>query len=253
MRLLENKVCIVTGANSGIGKKTAELFAREGAILVLAARRMEKLLEVENALKAQGTSVISVQADVSVEADCKNVVEKTVEAFGRVDVLVNNAGMADKHRPITRCEPDWWKQVVEVNQDSVYYMTKAALVYMEQAHYGSIVNVSSIGGVTAGSGVAYSASKAAVIAIAKNVAIQYAGRGIRCNCVCPGPTPTALNTPEQIATFDQEFASLCAQHMYMDLPEADVEDQANAILYFASDVSKAVTGQYLVVDYGCIL
>lgn len=253
MGLLENKVCIVTGANSGIGKKTAEIFAREGAILVLAARRLEKLQEVEKSLKAQGAQAISVQADVSVQADCIRVVEKTVEVFGKVDVLVNNAGMADKHRPITRCEADWWRQVIEVNQDSVYYMTKAALPYMEQAHYGSIVNVSSIGGVTAGSGVAYSASKAAVIAIAKNVAIQYAGTGIRCNCVCPGPTPTELNTPEQIATFDHEFAALCAEHMYMKLPEADVEDQANAILYFASDVSKAVTGQSLVVDYGCIL
>lgn len=253
MGLLENRVCIVTGANSGIGKKTAEIFAREGAALVLVARRLDKLQEVEESIKKQGRSAISVKADVSVQADCVHVAEKAMEAFGRIDVLVNNAGMADKHRPITRCEADWWKQIIEVNQDSVYYMTKAVLSYMEKEQYGSIVNVSSIGGVTAGSGVAYSASKAAVIAIAKNVAIQYAGKGIRCNCVCPGPTPTALNTPEQLETFDHEFAALCAEHMYMKVPEADVEDQANAILYFASDISKAVTGQSLVVDYGCTL
>lgn len=195
----------------------------------------------------------SVQGDVSVQKDCERIVAAAVEEYGKIDILVNNAGMADKHRPITRCSAEWWREICEVNQDSVYYMTKAALVYMEKQHSASIVNVSSIGGVFASSGIAYSATKAAVIAMTKNVAIQYAGKGIRSNAVCPGPTPTPLNTPEQLATFDQEFADICASHMCMNVPEADVEDQANAILYFASDMSKAVTGQVLVVDYGCTL
>ena len=124
---------------------------------------------------------------------------------------------------------------------------------MEPAGYGSIVNISSIGGVFGNSGIAYSASKSAVIGMTKNIAIQFAGQGIRCNAVCPGPTPTALNTPEQMATFDQEFAQKCADHMDMSVPEADVDDQANAIMFFASDLSKSVTGQVLVVDNGCTL
>lgn len=253
MGLLENKVAVVTGANSGIGKKTAEIFAKEGACVVLAARRMEKLLDVEKEIKGKGGKAFSVQGDVSIKENCDAIIAAAIQQFGRVDVLVNNAGMADKHRPITRCDADWWREICQVNQDSVYYMTKAALVHMEKQQQGSIVNVSSIGGVTCGSGVAYSASKAAVNAITKNVAIQFAGKGIRCNSVCPGPTPTPLNTPEQLATFDKEFADLCAAHMYMEVPEADVSDQANAILYFASDMAKAVTGQILVVDNGCTL
>ncbi len=235
MGLLEKKVAVITGASSGIGKKTAETFVKEGAVVVLAARRLDKLQEVENEIREKGGEALTVQAD------------------GRVDILVNNAGMADKHRPITRCDQGWWKEICQVNLDSVYYMTKAALVYMERQQSGSIVNISSIGGVFCNSGVAYSATKAAVNAITKNVALQFAGKGIRCNSVCPGPTPTALNTPEQLSTFDREFADLCSAHMYMDVPEADVADQANAILYFASDMSKAVTGQILVVDNGCTL
>ena len=87
----------------------------------------------------------------------------------------------------------------------------------------------------------------------KNIAIQYAGLGIRCNAICPGPTPTALNTPDQIATFDTEFADRCNRHMDITCGEAQPEDQAQAILYFASDASKAVTGQYLIIDNGCTL
>ena len=130
MNRLQNKVAIVTGANSGIGLRTAQLFAEEGAILVLCARRKEKLDEVAKALRAQGSQVLSIAADVSREEDCVRVVEEAVKAFGRVDVLVNNAGMADKHRPITRCDGDWWHTVIDVNQNSVYYMMKAALKYM---------------------------------------------------------------------------------------------------------------------------
>lgn len=251
MGLLQDKVAIITGANSGIGLKTAQTFAEQGAKVVLAARRVEKLKEVEESIRANGGIALAVAGDVSKVEDCDNIVEQAVKTFGRIDILVNNAGMADKHRPITRCTDEWWREIIAVNQDSVFYMTRAALRYMEPQESGSIINVSSIGGVFMNSGISYSASKAAVIAMTKNVAIQFAGT-IRCNAVCPGPTPTPLNTPDQLATFD-EFAGHCAKFMNMEVPEATAQDQANAILYFASDLSKSVTGQVLVVDNGCTL
>lgn len=249
MGRLTDKVAIVTGANSGIGKATAELFAREGASVVLAARRLDKLKEVEDAIAAAGGKAISVQADVTIHADCARVADAAYEAFGRIDILVNNAGMADKHRPITRCDDDWWDQVIQLDQTSLFYMTKEVLRYMEPAQSGSIVNISSIGGTRGNSGVAYSSAKAAVIGMTKNVAIQFAPIGIRCNAVCPGPTPTPLNTPDKLAEFD-EFAGQCAKHMNTELPEAQAIDQAYAILYFASDEARAVTGQILTVDHG---
>lgn len=247
---LEGKVCVITGSNSGIGLRTAQIFAEEGAVLVLAARRKEKLDEVAAGLTAAGVRVLTVAADVSKQEDCIRIIEEAVSAFGRVDVLVNNAGMADKHRPITRCESDWWDEIIAVNQSSVYYMMKAALKYMEPAGYGSIVNISSIGAVRSNSGIAYTASKTAVVGMSRNVAIQFAGKGIRVNTVCPGPTPTPLNAPERIAEFDPEFPELCNRHMDFSVPLVSVDDQAYAILYFACDESKGVTGQVITVDNG---
>lgn len=250
MNRLSGKTAIVTGANSGIGKRTAELFAEEGANLVLVARRMDKLKEVQQYCQRLGSSAIAVSADVSSQADCRRVCREAADAFGKIDVLVNNAGIVDKHRPITRCDADWWDQIVRVDQYSVFYMMQEALKYMAPAKQGSIVNISSIGGTAYNSGIAYTAAKTAVIGMSKNVAIQFAGQGIRVNVIAPGPTPTALNTPEQVASFDLDFAGQCARHFDDTVPEVTVDDQAKAILFFASDDSSGCNGQVVVVDNG---
>ena len=149
MGLVEGKVIIVTGASSGIGEKTAEVLAAEGAKVVLAARRKEKLEDVANRIIAAGGEAYTVSGDVSVREDCDRIAEETVKKYGRIDVLVNNAGIGDKQMAITRCSDEWWRQIIAVNQDSVFYMSRAALVYMEKQGEGSIVNISSIGGVFA--------------------------------------------------------------------------------------------------------
>ncbi len=253
MKRLEGKTAIVTGSNSGIGRATALRFAEEGANVVLCARRFRPLEEAAEACRGYGVGAVAVAADMTKHEDCAKVAQAAVEAFGKIDILVNNAGIADKHRPITECSDEWWDQVIAVDQTSVFYMTKAVLPYMQEAKSGSIINISSIGGVFGSAGISYSAAKSAVLGMTKNIAIQFAPDGIRCNAVCPGPTPTALNTPEQVSTFCTWFADRCAQHMNMTLPESTTEDQANACLFFASDESVAVTGQVLVVDHGTTL
>lgn len=249
---LEGKVAIITGASSGIGLETARLFAREGAKLVLAARRVGRLENLaEELAEAYGTEAIAVRTDVSESADCYALPEVAFDRFGCIDVLVNNAGIVDKHMPIDLCDDEWWQTILNIDLTSCYRIAKGALAHM--ASGSAIVNVSSIGGVFGSSGVAYSAAKAGVIGMTKNIAIRYAARGIRCNAVCPGPTPTELNTPDAMADFCGEFADECCKHMDMELPEATVVDQANAILFLSCDESAAITGRSLIVDHGMTL
>ena len=248
MGRLDGKICIVTGGNSGIGKKTAEIFLKEGGKVVIAARREDENKKTVDELSQYG-EISAVEADLSTSEGCHKAVDFTVDKYGRIDVLINNAGIADKHKPINKCDEEWYDYVCKIDQYSVYWMSKYTLVHMEKQKKGSIVNISSIGsqGVA---GISYSAAKAAVNAMTKNMAIYYSATDIRINAVGPGPTPTPLNAPEAAATFDADFAALCGKHIDISLPESDVSDQAYACLFFASDESKAITGQILYVDHG---
>lgn len=248
---LENKVCLITGASSGIGEATAKVFASEGAILSLCARRMDRL----EALKAQlekdyGSTVLLTRCDIASFEDVKNTVDKTAETFGRIDVLINNAGIVDKHVPITECTNEWWDEIIQKDQTSVFWFTRETLRYMVPRNYGSIVNVSSEAGYYGNCGYPYSAAKMALLAMTKNVALQFNEGNIRCNAICPGTTPTELNTPDKLETFYRHFADHCFKCKNEDCPPCDPEDQARAMLYFACDESKSTTGQILVIDHG---
>lgn len=246
---LENKVCIVTGASSGIGYATATRFAEEGAILSICARREARLIALKEKLESEfSTTVLVTKCDVGKHEEIINTVERTIAEFGRIDVLVNNAGMIDYHVPITRCEPEWWDRIIDIDQKSVYLFTKEVLKYMEPVGYGSIVNLSSLAGAFGNCGYPYSAAKAAVIAMTKNVALQYNMTQIRCNAICPGHTPTEIEN--EIEKFHHDFAEQCFKGMNMEVPMCDPVDQANAILYFACDESKSTTGQIMVIDHG---
>jgi NAD(P)-dependent dehydrogenase (short-subunit alcohol dehydrogenase family) len=170
-----------------------------------------------------------------------------------VDILVNNAGIADKHRPTLAVTDEFWDDVMSTDLTSVFHYCREALTVFTEKQRGVIVNVSSIGGVYANAGAAYSAAKAGEIALTRNIALQYAGTQIRCNAIAPGPTPTALNTPEALATFDADFMEICARHSDLSVGVSDARDQANAILFLASDESRCITGQTLVVDRGMCL
>ena len=253
MKRLAGKIAIVTGANSGIGEATAELFAREGATVVLVARRAEKLEAVAARIEDAGGAALALPADVTRPEECTGVCDETARRFGRIDILVNNAGIVDQHTPTVRATDELWDRVIAVNLTGTFLFCRAALRHMTEALGGSIVNVSSIAGAYGNGGAAYSASKYGVVGLTKNIAIQYAGSAIRCNAVCPGPTPTALNTPDQMAHFDTEFMEICARHTDLSVGESEPLDQAEAIVFLASDAARSITGQVLVVDRGMCL
>ncbi|MBP2652451.1 MAG: Dehydrogenase with different specificity (related to short-chain alcohol dehydrogenase) [Firmicutes bacterium] len=253
MNRLEGKVAIVTGANSGIGAATAELFAKEGASVVIVDLMKDNFNEVADRIIANGGKAMAIPGDVASLEDCIKVFNETIRRFGKVDILVNNAGIGDYTIPTIRLTDVAWEKSIAVNQTGPFHFCREALKYMTEANYGVIVNVASVAGVYGNAGAAYSATKHAVVGLTKNIAIQYAGKGIRCNAVCPGATLTSMLNPENEKKFDQEMWATVQKHQCEDIPLIDAFDQANAILFFASDESKSVTGQIMVVDNGRFL
>lgn len=250
MKRFENKTVFITGASSGIGRCTALEFAKEGANLVLFARRADKLNEVRHEICALGAMAIAIPGSVSDFAALQYACGQAVEQFGALDILVNNAGVDDGNYAAVRCTDENWFQNLEINEKAVFLCMKAGLEVMVPQAYGAIINVSSIGGAYAVAGAAYSAAKRAVIGLTKNAALQYAGTGIRCNAVCPGPVPTALLKPPSPETHDMEMLRITGAHIDKTVPFLSPEDISNAILFFADDKSARITGQILIVDGG---
>lgn len=251
MGRLENKIAIITGGNSGIGEATAKLFAKEGATVVITARREAELRRVQNDILADGGKCVYVPADVRRKEEVDHVAEETVKQFGRIDILVNNAGIPDCHFPVVKLTDEFMEEVIDTDLKGVIRVCRAVLPYMEQAGKGAIVNIASIGGVYSCAGASYSAAKAGVIALTKNLAIQYFGRGIRANSVSPGSTDTPLFNPDVFEKADKEMMEITAQHHLYPIDHmCDPMEQAYAILFLASDEASGINGENLTVDYG---
>lgn len=250
MEMLKDKVALITGGSSGIGAETARVFAKHGAKVAIFARGQEKMDRVAAELKALGAYCLTIAGDVTKSEDCSAAVEQVVAVFGRIDVLVNNAGAGDFHTTTEKCSDAFWDQMISLNQSSVLYCCRAALPHMRAQGSGSIVNLSAIAGVYGNAGVSYSAAKAAVIAMTKNIALQYTGTDIRCNAVCPGPTAVDRMDGREDAFMDLNFFSITDRHMDSSIPFTAAEDQANVIAFLASDLSRCITGQAIVTDNG---
>ena len=249
---LKGKTAIITGGKSGVGGATALLFAREGANVIISARRQPALDEVAAKIKEEGGSVITVSADISKDEDCKNLMKTAMDKFGKIDILVNNAGVLDTGlAPVDKFDNVEAQKVISINQVGTMQCIRAALPYMTEG--GSIVNVASVAGVNGGGGAAYVSTKAAIIGITKHTALLLADKYIRCNAICPGTivTPMTMNMkPEQL---DMRMMGAMSKHGDLKLKPCMAEDVANIIEFFASDSSKALTGQIVVSDFGASL
>jgi NAD(P)-dependent dehydrogenase (short-subunit alcohol dehydrogenase family) len=254
---LQGKVAIISGASSGIGRATAEAFGREGAKVVATARNEERLRETVSAVEAHGSQGIAVPVDLESETAGDLVVKEAIDAFGRVDVLVCNAGVGWQYgidnpgtmAGIHEASLENWRDIIGgVDLEGYFLMIHAALPKMIEQGSGSIVNVASMAGITGlYDAHAYTAAKGALVNLTRSMAISYAKNGVRTNCVCPGFIDTPMIAPV-VGIFDDEAV---AAAMSPAARPGRPEEIAAPILFFASDESSYCNGSILVADGGC--
>ena len=253
MNRLLNKVVVITGASSGVGKASAVMMAAEGAKVVLAARRAEVLEEVASSIKAIGGEVLVVPTDISNPKEVTALIATAVEKFGHIDVMVNSAGILEAGLPaIDKVKDEDLDTILDVNtKGTIYCMREASKAMLEFKSGGSIINVASVAGLMGNGGAAYVASKGAIVAASRHAALRLNSDNIRVNAICPGSINTPMNTSSQVAP-DMDLINQLLKHAdIMRQPMmCEPEHVAHLIVYLASDESAPVTGQAIIMDYG---
>lgn len=249
---LSNKVALITGGTSGIGEATAILFATEGASVAITGRDQQRGQAVVSRTLEGGGKTIFIRCDVRKSEECRRAVDETLHAFGRLDVLFNNAGVFYPHT-ILDCSEEEWDLQIDINLKGTFLMSKYALPHMIERASGVIINNSSGWGIVGGDrAVAYCASKGGVVLLTKAMAIDHGRQGIRVNCICPGDVDTPM-LPEDARMRGlkwEDYLAGCANRPLGRI--GTVDEIAKAVLFLASDDSSFMTGAALVVDGGGI-
>ncbi len=248
MKLLENKVAIVTGATRGIGEGIAVKFAEQGAHVAftyVSDSSAEKAAALEEKLKAAGVKAKAYKSNAGDFAQCEALVNDVLKEFGTVDICVNNAGIS-KDNLLLRMSPEQWDDVIKVNLNSVFYMTKQVIKPMMKARSGAIINMSSVIGEMGNAGQSsYAASKAGIIGFTKSVAKELGSRNIRCNAIAPGFVETDMTSYLKEGDAGDKYRAGIPLGRF-----ATAEDIANVTLFLASDMGSYVTGQTISVCGG---
>ncbi|OAS14103.1 SDR family oxidoreductase [Paenibacillus oryzisoli] len=246
---LSGKVAIVTGAASGMGKAIAELFAAEGAKVIVSDLRVEAAQTVVAGIEAKGGTAIAVAANVAKEEDVAQMIDTAVKEYGTVDILINNAGIMDNFVPAGDLTDELWERVFAINTTGVMRTTRKVLPIFTERKSGVIVNIASAGGLNGSrAGAAYTASKHAVVGFTKNVGFQYANLGIRCNAIAPGGVSTNIGTTINAPNpFGMERAMV---GMGLNPRAGEPEEIAKVALFLASDDASFVNGTVVTADAG---
>lgn len=247
MNRLQGKVAIITGGNAGIGEAIAKLFADEGAHVVVTGRRKEELDRVVKGIGVNGGRALAVVGSVTDEAHVQDVVAQTTRTFGKVHILVNNAGIGDFGKRLHETDDATWANVLDINLTGVFRMTRAAIPELIKAGGGSIVNISTVASLIGLRGLsAYAASKGGLDALTRSVAVDYASDNVRCNAVNPGLIDTPMAAP--LMADPASLEPIMAQ--YAIRRPGKPEEVAKMVLYLASDESSWVTGGTFPIDGG---
>jgi NAD(P)-dependent dehydrogenase (short-subunit alcohol dehydrogenase family) len=248
---LDGKVALISGGNSGIGRATALLFADEGARVAITGRDEARGATVAREIEEHGTDGLFIRADVRLASDCERSVAETVERWGRIDVLLNNAGVYIEN-DVLGCDEDEWDLQVDTNLKGTFLMSRAALPHMVAQRSGSIVNCASGWGLVGGiRGAAYCAAKGGMVVLTKAMALDHGPQGIRVNAVCPGDTETPMEyaDAERKGVTWEEYTAWASEGRALGRMGRP-DEVARAVLFLASDDASYVTGAALPVDGG---
>ncbi len=247
-----DKVIIVTGAASGIGQAISTCLADHGAKVVIADINEKRALEVAGLINLQRGSTIACKVDIGDFVSVKNMIDFTIDNFGKLDVLINNAGIGPRQMARTaEASLEDWEEVIRVNQTGVFYGMKLGLAQMVKQGSGNIINMASLAGLKAsGNNISYAASKFAVVGMTKAAALEYAKQNIRVNAICPGYTESPLL--DRLLASRSDMEDILKKYIPMDR-FGRAEEIAEAALWLASDKSSFVTGQTITLDGGASL
>lgn len=247
-----DKVIVVTGASSGMGREISLQFAKEGAKVIAVARREERLNEIRDLAKTEGYKgeIIPYVGDLSKEETNEKIIEFAFEKYNTLDILVNNAGVLDNFAPVGEVTDECINKVVAVDMMAPFYSTRKAVnMFMEHNIKGNIINIASIAGLCGGkAGTAYTMAKHAVIGLTKNTGFIYRENGIRCNCVCPGGIHTEMTEPSAFANASQRGLANAMLATAFKIPSGYVTDVASLVLFLASEKSSYISGQAIALD-----
>ena len=244
---LQGKVALVTGATRGIGKAIALRLAKAGADLSICGRDVAKLSRCQKEVETLGRRCLSFKADISNPDEVNGMVNKTLDKFGKIDILINNAGITQDEL-LVRMKDEDWKSVLDTNLTGVFWITRAVSKAMLRAHAGRIVNISSTIALTGNEGQAnYAASKAGLLGLTKSVARELASRGITCNAVAPGFIETDMTRQIPEGVRQQVLKKIPVGHF------GTVNQVAALVLFLVSDEASYITGQVIRVDGGMVM
>lgn len=248
MNLLTNKVVLVTGAGSGIGKAIAQLFASEGAKVVLADIRQQNIEAVQKSIREQGGICSCFAADISKAGDVKLLINYTLKTYKTLDILINNAGIMDSFTPVHEVSDALWNNVMSTNLTGPFYLSRSAVALFLKKKGGNIINIASVGGLHGGrAGAAYTASKHGLVGLTRNIAYQYALQNIRCNAIAPGGVNTNITQGMEANPFGFDRMSAGAATMP---PPANPAQIAELALFLASDKASFLNGAIITADGG---
>lgn len=248
---LDGKIAVITGAAAGIGRSMATRFAAEGASVIAADRHEARLAEVVAEVEAAGGRITGLVGDISEQTYAESLVDRAIAEYGRLDVLVNNAGIMDHMAGVGEMSLELWRTVLAVNLDGPMYTSRRAVPPMLAQGGGAIINVASIAGMSGGAaGAAYTTSKFALVGLTRNTAWMYAPRGIRCNAICPGATATSIAETMPADQLDPAGAARAMAFGALVPAQLQPVDIAELAIFLASDAARYINGAVIPADGG---